>query len=115
MVDLYNKILFQLRGYELPICDLKTLKLIKYVGDKTANQLRKKIAKHCKENELTLPRGFMDVAEKHRLDLKNPTLHRQLQPLKLQTSGLKLQQEQTKICSQTQIRRVCHFNCIVSL
>ena len=23
MVDLYNKILFQLRGYELPICDLK--------------------------------------------------------------------------------------------
>lgn len=70
MVDLYNKILFQLRGYELPICDLKTLKLIKYVGDKTANQLRKKIAKHCKENELTLPRGFMDVAEKHRLDLE---------------------------------------------
>lgn len=74
MVDLYNKILFQLRQYQLPICDLKTLKLIKYVGDKTANQLRKRIAKHCKEKELTLPRGFMDVAEKHRLDLEESNL-----------------------------------------
>ena len=49
MVDLYNKILFQLRGYELPICDLKTLKLIKYVGDKTANQLRKKLLNTVKK------------------------------------------------------------------
>ena len=32
----------------------------------------------------------MDVAEKHRLDLEESTLHCQLQPLKLQTSGLKL-------------------------
>ncbi|EMG45766.1 Small nuclear ribonucleoprotein E, partial [Candida maltosa Xu316] len=70
MVDLYNKILAQLRQFPGLITDLKTLKSIKFIGEKTAEQLRKKIASYCKDRKIPMPRGFMEVVEKHVLDLE---------------------------------------------
>ena len=72
-VDLYNKILKQLRIFPLPIYDLKTLKLIRFIGNKTAEQLRKKVVSHCNEQDIPVPRGFMEVAEKHRIDMEEFT------------------------------------------
>lgn len=74
-VDLYNKILKQLRQFPDPICDLKTLKLVRFIGEKTADQLRKKVVSHCNEQGITVPRGFMEVAEKHRIDMDEFTLN----------------------------------------
>ena len=74
-VDLYNKILKQLRQFPDLICDLKTLKLIRFIGEKTADQLRKKVVSHCNEQGIAVPRGFMEVAEKHRIDMEEFTLN----------------------------------------
>ncbi|RCK58140.1 Crossover junction endonuclease MUS81 [Candida viswanathii] len=72
-LDLYNKILRQLRQFDGPITDLKTLKLVKHVGAKTADQLRKKIVSHCNEQNRPVPRGFMEESEKHRIDMEEFT------------------------------------------
>ncbi|CAI5760777.1 unnamed protein product [Candida verbasci] len=68
---LYNKSLDQLRTFDLPINDLKTLKSIKFVGEKTVSLLRKRIDNYCNDNNWSIPLGFLEKDEQHSLNLKN--------------------------------------------
>ncbi|KAI3407109.2 MUS81 [Candida oxycetoniae] len=71
MAVLYNKILGQVRRFQEPISDTRTLKSIKYVGVKTAESLRNRIIQLCNDNGWEPPRGFLDEVESHRKALQN--------------------------------------------
>ncbi|KAG7662454.1 MUS81 [[Candida] subhashii] len=70
MALLYNKALVEVRKYPNLINDMKTLQSIKFVGVKTAVMLKNKLISHCKSQGIEIPRGFLNDAEKHTLDLK---------------------------------------------
>lgn len=54
----YNRAFEKLRSHPLPITDVKELKKVPFVGDKTVAMLCKKLLTHCKEAGYGIPAGF---------------------------------------------------------
>ena len=71
MAVLYNRILGQVKRFPDPIIDTRTLKLIRYIGVKTAESLRDRVLQLCKDNEWEPPHGFLDEVEARRKALSS--------------------------------------------
>ncbi|EGW30294.1 uncharacterized protein SPAPADRAFT_157116 [Spathaspora passalidarum NRRL Y-27907] len=60
---LYNRALDQVRRYPSEITTLKTLRSIKFVGEKTAISLKRKLISHCQTEGIELPESFDPAPE----------------------------------------------------
>lgn len=71
----FNKALDEVRRYSNAITDPKTLKLIRFVGDRTVTTLLKKLVKYCKDNGYKIPEPFDPnfQAQKHQIQGANDT------------------------------------------
>ncbi|ODV68416.1 crossover junction endonuclease MUS81 [Hyphopichia burtonii NRRL Y-1933] len=58
MALVYNRALEKLRQHDLEITEIKQLKKIQFIGDRTADFLCKKLQAHCKSNALDFPDSF---------------------------------------------------------
>lgn len=65
-----NKSLEEVRRYPDPIKDPKTLKLIRFVGDRTVLMLLKRLIKHCQENGLKVPELFDPEFQKEKQQIQ---------------------------------------------
>lgn len=58
---LYNRILEQLYQCQHEIGDVKTLRLVQFIGDKTVEFVKKKLKNYCEENDFIYPLLFISV------------------------------------------------------